>query len=224
MKKGTNDIKLAIGGTQIAKAFVGNMLVYSLNEYTELSYIQGSGAQYIDTGMPFNSNYTYKFKYKRNNTNGTPLAGYRTGSSAGTGQNCSFTYGGSSEGLYYASGASSSTVKMFSPLDTNEHEIVFNPANSLFTFDGVDKWYSLWITTQVVSNLNFCLFVDNRPSIVNGMNGRFYNFQVFDGNTLIQNLIPCKRNSDNAVGMYDTINDVFLTNAGSGTFVAGDPV
>lgn len=41
------------------------------------------------------------------------------------------------------------------------------------------------------------------------------------GNTIIQYLIPVKRNLDNVLGMYDTVSGTFLTNAGTGNFVAG---
>lgn len=37
-------------------------------------------------------------------------------------------------------------------------------------------------------------------------------------------LIPCYRKADNVVGLYDTISNNFLTNSGSGTFVAGPNV
>lgn len=34
-------------------------------------------------------------------------------------------------------------------------------------------------------------------------------------------LLPCKRLSDNVLGMYDVVRNEFLTNVGTGTFVAG---
>lgn len=40
----------------------------------------------------------------------------------------------------------------------------------------------------------------------------------------INYFIPCYRKSDNVTGMYDVINDVFYTNQGTGSFVAGGDV
>ena len=40
-------------------------------------------------------------------------------------------------------------------------------------------------------------------------------------NNIVRNFIPAKRNSDNVVGMYDSITNRFFTNAGTGTFIAG---
>ena len=46
--------------------------------------------------------------------------------------------------------------------------------------------------------------------------------EVYDRNgVLIRNFIPAMRISDYAVGLYDDVNDVFYTNSGTGTFIAG---
>ena len=37
-------------------------------------------------------------------------------------------------------------------------------------------------------------------------------------------MIPMKRKIDDAVGLYDTVNNRFYTNAGTGEFIPGDPV
>lgn len=49
---------------------------------------------------------------------------------------------------------------------------------------------------------------------------KMYNTQ----NKLIRDLVPCYRKADNVVGVYDLVNDVFYTNAGTGTFVKGNNV
>ena len=50
---------------------------------------------------------------------------------------------------------------------------------------------------------------------------KLYNFKIYVDNILVRNFIPCKRKSDNVLGLYDSINKVFYTNAGTGTFIAG---
>ena len=50
--------------------------------------------------------------------------------------------------------------------------------------------------------------------------GRCKQFKVWNGDTLLMNLIPAK-NSLNVVGMYDFVSNQFFTNQGTGTFVAG---
>lgn len=48
-----------------------------------------------------------------------------------------------------------------------------------------------------------------------------YSAQIYDSGELVRNYIPCKRNSDNAVGLYDTANGMFYANSGTGSFVGG---
>lgn len=50
---------------------------------------------------------------------------------------------------------------------------------------------------------------------------KLYAFTIADNDTLVRNFIPAKRNSDNAIGMYDTVTGTFYTNSGTGDFVAG---
>lgn len=47
---------------------------------------------------------------------------------------------------------------------------------------------------------------------------------VYNGLSLSMRLIPCYRKSDNEPGMYDIVNDVFYTNAGTGSFAVGPDV
>ena len=52
----------------------------------------------------------------------------------------------------------------------------------------------------------------------------WYYVKIYDGETLIRDMIPCYRKSDNKPGMYDTVNGTFYTNAGTGEFVVGPDV
>lgn len=56
------------------------------------------------------------------------------------------------------------------------------------------------------------------------LNAKIGQFMIRNSATIKLNLIPCVRKSDNVVGMYDAVSETFYTNAGSGAFVAGDPV
>ena len=57
--------------------------------------------------------------------------------------------------------------------------------------------------------------------------GKMYSFQIYDNGTLVRDLVPCIKDSDNTVGAYDIVNDVFYTVPTGYTtdkLVAGDPV
>jgi hypothetical protein len=54
--------------------------------------------------------------------------------------------------------------------------------------------------------------------------GRIYYLRLKDNGVLVRDFIPCFRNSDNEVGLYDYVNDVFYTNSGTGVFTYGSVV
>jgi len=54
--------------------------------------------------------------------------------------------------------------------------------------------------------------------------GRVEYSKIYDNGTLVRNMIPCYRRSDLKPGMYDTVNNVFYTNSGSGEFILGPVV
>lgn len=81
-------------------------------------------------------------------------------------------------------------------------------------------------STILPEPVNCYLFARNRegvlPSQLSSLIGRIYYFSAL-GNTNL-NLIPCYRKEDDVIGMYDTINGVFYTNSGTGTFIKGENI
>ena len=66
------------------------------------------------------------------------------------------------------------------------------------------------------------IYHNNNTEGVNELgNVRVYSLKFFDGNVLVRDFIPCYRISDNEIGLYDTVNGVFYTNQGTGTFYKG---
>ena len=76
------------------------------------------------------------------------------------------------------------------------------------------------------SNNNIFLFTCNSGGIADNrmMIGKIYACKIWDNEVLIRDLIPCYRISDNVIGLYDIVNDVFYTNSGTGTFSKGADV
>lgn len=57
-----------------------------------------------------------------------------------------------------------------------------------------------------------------------GWAGKIYSLKLYKGNTLIRDFAPCYRKSDSVAGLFDKVNGVFYTNAGSGSFAKGAEV
>ena len=50
---------------------------------------------------------------------------------------------------------------------------------------------------------------------------KLYYFKIYVEDVLVRDFIPCYRNSDNVVGMYDLVSNTFFVNQGTGTFTKG---
>ena len=72
---------------------------------------------------------------------------------------------------------------------------------------------------------NYWLFGMNRNGSLNqGSALIMYSTKLYKDGVMVRDFVPARRNSDNELGMYDTVSGQFFTNAGTGDFVAGNPV
>ena len=100
---------------------------------------------------------------------------------------------------------------------------------SVLTEVGTSNTYNITYDSTIFtesydSDNNVYLFRDNSaqyayPSMIK-LHGTW--LKRIDG-TLAFNLVPAK-NASGGVGMYDTVSGTFFENAGTGEFIAGDPV
>ena len=181
--------------------------------YTELEYIQSSGTQYIDTG--FKPNQDTKISI----TVDFPLSGtawlYGGRTSAGSNSLGFLCEGGNHYRFDYASSI---------------NELVTKPTGK-FTIDSdKNKCYingELVFTatyTTFASPVNMYIFNNNNNgSLSGGSSAKLYNCRIYDNGVLIRSFIPCK-NASGTVGLYDSVNNQFYQNAGTGTFIAGPEI
>jgi hypothetical protein len=119
--------------------------------------------------------------------------------------------------------------------DYNAHTYDWN--KNVFTIDnGVFSAETTYTSFQCTDNLGLFVHIYNGEPCgdvtpwLEGyersfLHGRLYSCQIYDNGTLIRDLVPCTRDSDSKVGVYDIVNDVFYSSAYSGyEFTAGDPV
>ena len=67
------------------------------------------------------------------------------------------------------------------------------------------------------------LDIGRRNTAANAANLRVLSIKMYNksDDSLVLDLIPVQRNSDSAIGFYDTVSGNFFGNAGSGTFISG---
>jgi hypothetical protein len=73
--------------------------------------------------------------------------------------------------------------------------------------------------TMTAAELQSGSYRNSTITIVNG-NWRCYSCQIYLGDALVRDFVPCKT-ADDEVGLYDIVNGAFYENKGSGEFTAG---
>ncbi len=191
--------------------------------FTQLEYLRSDGSAYINTNYSPTSKTRIEIVAKVDSGAGNVNI---VGSGRGT------------------TGVSSDALLVINSLDDSTAEIKFDPAGTWLHAENVNMLeknkLSLSATEFSVNgdvkltnnatipdtdNRPFYIFQRWRPSIESTNNKvQVYEFSIYENDILVRNMIPAKRNSDGAIGMYDTVTKTFFTNAGTGTFTAGPVV
>jgi hypothetical protein len=192
--------------------------------YTQLAYIESSGTQYIDTGVvpQSNSRLVCDFQYTSLPAsggvaeNGWCAAGKRDALLFGI-RGGNFSASACSPG-----GGSIVFVSTGVPADVDRHTVDIQ--NSAMCFDG-NSFATGTLGNTFTAKDNMYLFARHIGWSPGGADThcsmRIYSCQIYAGDTLVRDFVPAVRDSDVAVGLYDTENDVFFTNRGTGAFTYG---
>lgn len=196
--------------------------------YTQLEYIESTGTQYINTGVVAANDNTFEgefYKFNEPEISSSPYVPYLFGvakvaNDVYTRQQ--FRYGTGSIGI-----TSWGTSFARPTLDATSGNHVFTASASAFTVDGV-TWY-VPESTSFPGPGNIYLFAYNLSMAGDDAAATFSSFRykrltIRKNGTPIRNFKAAIRKSDSHVGFYDTVNDVFYDNAGTGTFIAGPAV
>lgn len=179
--------------------------------YTQLEYIQSSGTQYIDTGFKPNQDTRCVMDIENLSTAQAVFMGARASASA-----ASFTFfsltattGRSDYNTKKQSMTFSSTLGRYT-VDKNKNVCIVNSVTAT----------NATSTFQLTNNL-YLLAVNTANAASNYAKVKLYSCKIYDNGTLVRDFIPCK-NASATVGLWDDVNSVFYTNAGTGTFTAGE--
>lgn len=165
--------------------------------YQEVEYIVTDGNQYIDTGTAPGTALVFDIKLS-----------ITTASSAKLVVQGNYGLRTTPNFVNYVSG------KRFSGSSVTLNTIYsVQGSNSFLTVNGVS---GVQETDSDTPSGNVTLFKDTI--------GRLYSCRLWNGETLVRNFVPCYRKSDNEIGLYDLVNDVFYDNDGSGTFTKGSNI
>lgn len=175
--------------------------------YTQLSYLQSNGTQYINTEYLCKHSDTYDIGV-------TPI----------TTTNNQTYIGNRGNDVY-------NIISLrFFMLGTNAYQghayLSANVFYALFlsptmaTINGVSDVLNIGVIDLNLPVYLFCCGLSYtrpfQPAIT-----KLHYARIYDNGVLVRDMLPAQRDSDSVLGMYDTVNNTFYTNAGIGTFSAG---
>lgn len=185
--------------------------------YTNVEYIQSTGTQYILTDIvPDDTTGVYAKLSSQN----TALDSIYFGSK-GEGDT-RFTSGNvenSGNRLYYGW----NTIA-----EVSKRQIIM--VNSIYTFKmNYLNDRKIYFNENIIennlpalgqNNYPISIFTNNNSGTVSTAKSKIklYELKISEGNKIKYNLIPCYRNKDKEIGLYDLINNKFYTNSGTGRF------
>lgn len=176
--------------------------------YLQLSYIQGSGTQYIDTGFKPNNN-TRVVMDVESAADGT-FAFFGTRDTETTNAYILWQLSSTSIRSDYGANQVQQTV------DSTKNRIVIDKheASCMYGSISIENESS----TFSCSN-NLLLFTTSTGGTVDERkaSAKLYSCKIYDDDLLIRNFVPVKNDSDQ-VGLYDLIEEKFYANAGTGAF------
>lgn len=233
-----NADNIMLGSSEVDRVYCGSILVWERNTspipegYTELNYIQSSGAQWLDPQMAapeLTDTVNVQVAFSPTSVSSADqsvVAGSHPPYGA-IDRNYAI-YIGYSANIYVGvaklngAGASGWLPNDYPPSAGTEYAIDA-------TFDGTALSGTINGTTCTgtltgATDLPLCLFAGGIGDSY-GARGfaycRMYYCRIYVNGSLVHNLLPCRRDADGKIGMYDTIAQAFRTNGGSGADFTG---
>ena len=187
--------------------------------YEKLEYIEGTGTQYIDTGVSGELPLSVSLKMRSGSgmsSTDTVMCGMYQGSAG-----CMPVY--MYQGKWVVSVGSVTDISPTGYLsDNTEYVVEANMTTDTYELN-VNGTRILGGSISGGGNTNtLYLFArhDGNGVATRIAKGRIYYCRIYRGATLVRDFVPVVR-SDGTVGLYDQLNEIFHENAGTGIFVAG---
>ena len=187
-------------------------------EYQKVEYIQSSGTQYINTLVNPTSSTKVQTKIMVTGTseNWWPIYWVFYNFASNT-RFCWwyenwwvwFWYGGNN--------GANNIVQVWMNTD-----ITIEQYTSWWVSHNIANWTDNSYSWASFTAQNYPMFLFARNNTTSDIDRRLYlkmyYFKIYSWDTLTKYFVPCYRKSDNVIGMYDLVNDVFYTNSWTWTF------
>ena len=185
------------------------------SEYTELTYIQSSGTQYINTGFKQNQNTRIVMHVKPVSITADAWAFGSRNANGNNGKGVFFLY--SSGSLWNAVYYDSSSIKSFSGISSTADLNIDYDKNTC-TINGVSVNFT---ANTFQSDFNLALLACLTGGVTGHLSAKLYSCQIYDNDVLVRDFVPCI-NASGEVGLYDLVGKQFYGNAGTGVFTGSE--
>ena len=192
--------------------------IYLPSGYQRVEWLQATGTQYINTGLMIGANdVEYNFKWREISAEvGTALCGNKNPWSGSL-------YHPSAGRIYAAVGNSDGQGTRAIPINS-WITANYTAKNGAWSFRTNETTLSgSYSGTVINSNYNLFLFCNSGVQEFSKYSQIPF-FELKVGGVLLRSFVACRRTSDSVAGMYDVVNGVFYSNAGTGTFSIGGDV
>lgn len=181
------------------------------SNYQEVEYIQSSGTQYIDTGYIVNASDTISWEF-------TAMIPSQSEAFMGANGYLQFHVTSSGVGVSTLNASGLGAKKTF--------RIDFSNSVTKLYIDNTLVETKDWAGSYSGANVKLGIFklgdADNRwHTTISPVSCTLYEYAINIGKNEVSRCVPCYRKADNVAGLYDLVNNVFYTNAGSGVFAVG---
>ena len=195
----------------------------AVEEYKRVEHLDFTGGQYINTGIIPTANIKTESSFVAKSGDKW-LFGSRT--SYGSSDIYAFHITSGTEVWYQIKTNNTSPTRNVAAYFNNKSSL--STSRSAFTFNG--QTFS-GLGTDALATSTWPMYIGsiNTAGKADGGGGRnfvgeLYSFKIWDGTTLVRDFVPVVRSRDGVAGLYDMVGHKFYTNAGSGSFKAGEVI
>lgn len=195
-------------------------------DYQQVEYIQTTGTQYIDSGVPLKSGLKTIVDWVYANANsGNSYTGGHVGSSPGN----RWLIGSQKQNNEYFFGVGSMNVSTLIQFGNRDIvEACWQNKGSYIKINGVEPANAANIANSALEeapDYTFYMGGLNRDGNINLLPKLIiYGWKFYQDDVLIRDYIPCYRKSDNEIGLYDLVENKFYTNNGTDTLLKGNDI
>ena len=207
-------VSLAVPEGEVVKITCEGKTLWQKRKYNrELTYLESTGTQYIDTGIMLTSNHTVEIDYQL-----TEKKQYRTGLFGGLYAPSNARYGSllSPSNAYLECGYGlNNAYYQLGLSDTNRH-LLQQKKNAVY-FDGalLYTFASASFSVSKTSYLGTFDYTNYKPALC-----RYYGSKWYDGEKLVRDFVPVLDENKRPC-MYDKVSGELFYNKGAGEFLYG---